>query len=103
MKKLICILMLAVVTWFTYSGASLAAISFDAASDSAQMKMQKVNLNTATADQLVTLPGVGKKKAAAIIEYRKINGKFKSIQDLAEVKGIGEKMIEKLNGRLAVN
>jgi competence protein ComEA len=103
MKKFISILILSAFSLGTFSSASVAARMFDPAAETSQIKMQKVNLNTATADQLVTLPGVGKKKAAAIIEYRQKNGKFKSIQDLAEVKGIGAKMIEKLNSRLAVN
>ena len=102
MKKFIPILILAIFTLGTFSNATLAAQMFSPAADTAQMKMQKVNLNTATADQLVTLPGVGKKKAAAIIEYRRKNGKFTSIQDLSGVKGIGAKMVEKLNGQIVV-
>lgn len=56
----------------------------------------KVNINTATAQQLSSLSGIGPKKAQAIIEYRKAHGPFKSINDLIKVKGIGPKMVEKL-------
>ena len=56
----------------------------------------KVNINTAGAEELATLPGVGTVKAEAIITYRKANGKFKNINDLKEVKGIGDKMVEKI-------
>jgi competence protein ComEA len=56
----------------------------------------KVNINTADAEQLATLPGIGVVKAEAIVKYRKDNGKFKNINDLKEVKGIGDKLIEKI-------
>jgi competence protein ComEA len=56
----------------------------------------KVNINTANAKELATLPGIGAVKAEAIVKYRKDNGKFKHINDLNDVKGIGDKMIEKI-------
>jgi competence protein ComEA len=55
-----------------------------------------VNLNTATAADLRTLPNVGPATAARIIEYRQKNGGFKKIEDLMNVKGIGEKSFLKL-------
>ncbi|MGS2719932.1 ComEA family DNA-binding protein [Paraglaciecola aestuariivivens] len=68
-----------------------------------QMQTASINLNTATLDQLVTLPGVGKRKAAAIIEYRTKNGKFKSVDELTKVKGVGVKMLAKLKGHIKVS
>ncbi|MBI3932760.1 MAG: helix-hairpin-helix domain-containing protein [Acidobacteria bacterium] len=62
----------------------------------------KVNLNTATAEQLEVLPGVGPKLAARIVEYRQKSGAFKSAQELMNVKGIGEKSFGKLEGYLTV-
>ena len=56
----------------------------------------KIDLNTADTGSLVTLPGVGEKTAAAIIAYREANGGFKSVDELAQVKGIGEKKLAKL-------
>ena len=50
-----------------------------------------VNLNTATAAQLEALPGIGKATAERIVEYRQKNGGFKKIEDLMNVRGIGEK------------
>ncbi len=55
-----------------------------------------VNVNTASADAIAAeLKGVGAKKAQAIIDYREANGRFKTIESLTEVKGIGLKTVEK--------
>ena len=54
----------------------------------------KININTATAEQLTTLDGIGESKANAIIQYREQHGDFKSIDDLLNVPGIGEKILE---------
>ena len=55
-----------------------------------------VNLNTATASQIATLPGIGEKAAQRIVEYREKNGGFKKVEELMNVKGIGEKSFLKL-------
>lgn len=55
-----------------------------------------INLNTATLDQLETLPGIGRKTAERILEYRTKSGAFKRIEELMNVKGIGEKSFLKL-------
>jgi competence protein ComEA len=61
-----------------------------------------VNLNTATATQIATLPGVGEKAAQRIVEYREKNGGFKKIEELMNVKGIGEKSFLKLKPLITV-
>jgi competence protein ComEA len=61
-----------------------------------------VNLNTATATQIATLPGIGPKAAERIIEYRQKNGGFKKIEELMNVKGIGEKSFLKLKPLITV-
>jgi comEA protein len=55
-----------------------------------------VNLNTATQEELQLLPGIGESRAKALIEARKRKGGFQKVEDLLEVKGIGEAGLEKL-------
>ncbi|PKO24693.1 MAG: competence protein ComE [Betaproteobacteria bacterium HGW-Betaproteobacteria-8] len=61
-----------------------------------------VDINTATAAQLESVDGIGPKKAEAIIEYRKKNGQFKSVDELENVKGLGKASIEKMRNELTV-
>ncbi|HYE34539.1 ComEA family DNA-binding protein [Methylocaldum sp.] len=64
---------------------------------------EPVDINSATADQLAeSLNGIGKAKADAIIQDRDKNGKFKSVEDLARVKGIGSATIEKNRDKITV-
>jgi len=68
----------------------------------AHCALAAVNLNTATKEELIALPGIGPAKAQAILDYRKANGAFKSVEELKDVKGIGAKRFEKLKGELTV-
>lgn len=61
-----------------------------------------ININTAPASELVKLKGIGEVKAAAIVEYRRINGNFKTVQDIMNVSGIGEKTFEKIRSQITV-
>lgn len=61
-----------------------------------------VNINTAEAGELETLPGIGPSKSAAIIEYREKNGPFKAVEDLKQISGIGDKTYEKLESMITV-
>ena len=61
-----------------------------------------LNLNAATEAQLEALPGIGPATATRIVEYRKKNGAFKKVEDLMNVKGIGEKSFLKLKGLITV-
>lgn len=64
---------------------------------------QTVDINHADAKTIaVTLKGIGLKKAQAIVAYREKRGDFKSVEQLAEVKGIGPKMLEQNKGRILV-
>ncbi len=67
------------------------------------IKVQKIiHLNKSTIDDLVTLKGIGHKKAQAILTYREQVGLFKSIDDLTKVKGIGDKVLMDIQGRLKI-
>jgi competence protein ComEA len=62
----------------------------------------KVNINSASVDQLKVLPGIGPKLAARIVEYRQKSGSFKTTQELMNVKGVGEKNFQKIQTYLSV-
>lgn len=82
MKKLLLIL----VVCFAYIGSAFAAI----------------DLNTATQAQLESVNGIGPVKAKAIIEYRARNAPFKSVDDLANVKGFGKKTVDNVRPEVSV-
>ncbi len=65
-------------------------------------KGHKLDLNRATVEQLKELPRIGVKTAQAIVKYRKDHGKFKSVDELLEVKGIGKKKLELLRPLVTV-
>ncbi len=71
-------------------------------SSTASSSNQKVNINTATDEQLRTLSGVGPATAEKIINFRTKEGAFKSIEDLKNVDGIGDKTFEKLKDKICV-
>ena len=61
-----------------------------------------VNINTAGVEELMSLPGIGKAYAERIVEYRQKNGPFKKVEDLLNVRGIGEKTFDRIRTRLSV-
>ena len=65
-------------------------------------KSGKVNINTATKEELDTLPGVGELTANKIISYREENGKFKSIEEIKEVSGIGDSKFEQIKDLIEI-
>ena len=62
----------------------------------------KVNINTASVSELVSLDGVGESTAEKIIAYRQSNGSFASIEDIKKVSGIGDKKFEAIKDRITV-
>ena len=62
-----------------------------------------VNINTASAAELATISGIGPAKAEAIVEHREKNGQFKTVDDLKLVRGIGDKMLDRLRPQVTVD
>lgn len=82
--------------------AQQKATARPAAAKSAAIPAAPVNLNTANQAQLEALPGIGPKVAQRILEYRQKNGAFKKLEDLMNVKGIGEKSFLKLKPHITI-
>ena len=82
--------------------ACLNTDSKETTASSEDTESKKINLNTATLEELQTLSGIGESKAKAIIEYRETVGKFQKIEDLMEVSGIGEALYEKVKNDITV-
>ena len=93
---------LAMLVCLVCLAAGQASAQNKAAASKAPTSTTVVNLNTATSAQIATLPGVGEKAAERIIEYRDKNGGFKKIEELMNVKGIGEKSFLKLKPLITV-
>lgn len=81
----------------------LALAGVAQAADTIERLSGVVNLNTADVEQLQLLPGVGEKRAAAIIEIRSSKGGFKSVDELVEVKGVGAVLLERLRPHLTLS
>ncbi len=96
------IIVLFFVSSFGFTAGKAAAAKKGKRSVQMNVQTKIVNINTAGVNELVTLPRIGKKIAERIIKFRKMNGKFKRIEDLMKVRGIGEKTFEKIKKRLRV-
>lgn len=90
-----------VVALLLFAAAPSSSSAQDAAA-AAPRPGPQVNINAATAEQLEELPGVGPKMAARIVEYRQKNGGFKKVEDLMNVRGLGEKNFLKLKPFITV-
>lgn len=80
----------------------VAGASTSSSAPKAAVPTGKVNLNTATAAQLDTLPGIGASYAQRIIDYRDSHGGFKNISELKNIKGIGDKTFDKLKDLVSI-
>ena len=97
-------------SWLLAIGLTLAlggtALNAQASSEKSKaqppQKTRALNLNTASATQLQELPGIGVSTAARIVEYREKHGPFKKIEDLMNIRGIGEKSFLRLKPLITV-
>jgi competence protein ComEA len=94
LKRIVALGLALALSFLASTGIAVAAAK--------QMPAGKVNINTATAQQLSDLPGVGAKLAARIVEYRQKAGGFKTAQELMNVQGVGEKNFARLQPHLTV-
>ncbi|MCK4260465.1 MAG: helix-hairpin-helix domain-containing protein [Halanaerobiales bacterium] len=83
----------------TTSGAGIYTFSSSSTTSSSS---KKISINSASKEQLETISGVGPNKAEAIIRYREQNGRFRKLEDLKKVGGIGEKTFEKLKDQITL-
>ena len=100
LKNTLASLMLALAVFLPISGTVQAKPE---KSTQTQQVIETVNINKADADELAEiLKGVGEKKALAIVAYREANGNFKTVEELANVKGIGEKTVAKNKSKIRI-
>ncbi len=85
-----------------YNAIEAVIITTKSQTQKATVSADKININTATADELSQLEGIGDKKAQAIIEHREKNGRFRTAEELTDVSGISASILEKNIERIAV-
>src|SRR6185295_9273229 len=96
MRRLMFALVILVATVISPSASWAQAAKGGSSAKARATTANTVNLNSASAAQLQTLPGIGASAAQRIVDYRQKNGNFKKIEELMNVKGIGEKSFLKL-------
>lgn len=101
-KQLSSLMLLAAIALQTPLAKAEVAKTDPVSSTSSVSIGHKIDLNLATLAELQTLPGVGISKAKAIISYREQVGPFLEVAQLTEVKGIGNKMLAKINDLVVV-
>jgi comEA protein len=93
----------AAITFFSWFAAlSLLTILAGLADATKKPPLKPININTATAEELQQVPGIGPVTADKILQMRKSYGAFKSVDDLLAVKGLGKKRLEKMRKYLTV-
>lgn len=93
--KIACVLVLCL-------GMAISSVSVLAQKNSPSPAAEKINLNSATIEQLQALPGIGPAIAKSIIEHRTKVGRFNRIEEIINIKGVGEKKFQKIKDRLVV-
>jgi competence protein ComEA len=101
MRRLSCVV--AMLVLLASVGAGAEGQSKPSGAKAAATVTTPININTATAAQLEGLPGIGARTAQAIVDHRQKSGGFKKIEELMNVKGIGEKSFLKLKPMVTVS
>lgn len=96
------VLVLAVVLIGSGAFPSFGAAAQRSAKPPAAASMDVINLNSATAVQLADLPGIGVRTAELVVQYRVKNGPFKKIEEIMNVRGVGEKSFLRIKNRITV-
>ena len=92
---------IAPVVQFSYRPAAYTAPRTEQEAQQAELAAP-INLNTADAETLMRLPGIGEKRAAAIVAYREEHGPFASPDELVEISGISQRMVDQWAGRITL-
>lgn len=91
-----------VVAWVLAGVVGAPALAWSQARAVTADAAAKININSASAKELMTLSGIGEKVALRIVQFREANGPFKSVDDLKRVDGIGGAVLERNRSRLVV-
>jgi len=102
MRVLLIVLSIVALAALPGAAQDKTASAKSSAAKAAPTPSAPININTATQAQFESLPGLGPKVAERILEYRQKNGPFKKVEDLMNVKGIGEKSFLKLKPLLTI-
>ena len=101
MKRLMGILVV-MITALVLSGPFTLVKAAETQGKSGTKQVVRININTAGADALTELKGIGPKKAAAIVAFRTEHGPFKKLEDVMLVKGIGQKLFSKIQDQITI-
>jgi len=97
------LLALCMILSITPAFAAKSSTDTKAAAEITSQAISKIDINSADVETLAQLPGIGQKTAEKIISYRKTNGQFKNIDDLLNVKGIGQKKLDKMKAFITLS
>lgn len=90
------------ITSYSENAVSIQDIGIETSDSISSLGETKLNINTASVNELTALPGIGETIAKRIVEYREENGNFLSIEEIMEVSGIGEAKFEAIKGLIEV-
>ena len=101
-KQMACALTLCLILLCCFVSAPAQESAAGSATAAETVDAAKINLNSATAEQLASLPGIGPATAKLIIEHRTNTGKFSRIEELMNIKGVGEKKFQNIKDLITV-